>query len=152
MQNGAVIEVASLRNMQSNTPWEGLESYRLALRQAALVASSFLAAGRNPVVIIDTLAPRAFTYLRQHLKNPYRTITLTATRKTLLSRVRGRRHGFKDEKSILRLHQEIREENLPDVITLDTTNMNANEATDEIIRLVGLTDSNQIRRRRTNHK
>ncbi len=122
--------------MQTNTKWEDLQSYRLALKQTAIVAREFLDEGRRPVIIVDALPGWALTYLLRNLREPCLIVTLMATPSALLKRVRGRIAGYSDESAILGVRKEMKEDASKGVV-LDTSKMNASQVASKVFQLIG---------------
>jgi len=139
LPNGAVVEVDSLRHMQSNTGWqENFKNYKFAIKQAVMLVNSFLHDGFFPVIIIDSFEPKIFTYIKQYLHMPYIVITLMANQEELIRRVRGREKGYKNEADILNIRIQLLNDNLNDDIVIDTTNLKANEVFERINEIIKL--------------
>jgi len=134
MPNAAIIEVDKIRSMVSSSKWTDQKSHVLGLRQSASLAESFLHEGYYPVILIDTLAPSALCYLTQDLKLQPIIITLIARNDILLERVRQRQDGFKDEKIILQMNEELfRSERIEEEVVVDTSEYTADEVASKVL-------------------
>ena len=121
---GFVVEVDDLRGMINSVKWVHKEEHLNALNATESLVKSYLKAGYNPAIVIDTFNPTKLKWFTEKFRdNNFVVISLFANNEVLENRLTNREKGFKDWDMTKILNDEVEKYRHEKEILIDTSEL-----------------------------